>query len=198
MLRHAARGVPWALVAVVAVLLAGLLALVRWRPWTLWPLEGVAVGLLAAAVGWCLDEPAAPVVDVAPRGIAWRTAARATGAAALLAAWATAVWWARDGLFGHPAHVLLQGAAAAVLAAAWTTWRRASGEATPGARWAIAIVPITTAWALVRPFDTALPVFPYADRGWAASGAGWIAAGVGAAAMLTLVLAHDGRPRQRR
>ncbi|GAB2473886.1 hypothetical protein [Xylanimonas ulmi] len=193
MLRHAGRAVPWVLVAVAAVGVAGLLALVRWRPWTLWPLEGVAVGLLAAAVGWCLDEPAAAVVDVTPRGIAWRTAARSAGVAVLLAAWATGVWFARDGLFGHPGYVLLQGGGAAAVAVAWTTWRRVGGEATPGGRWAVVVVPLTSAWALVRPFEASAPVFPFADQGWAASAAGWVAAGLGAATVLAVVLVRDGR-----
>lgn len=130
MLRHAPRGVPWPLVGVTALLVPGLLALVRLDPWRLWPLQGTAVGLLAAAVGWCLDESAAAVVDPAPRGLAWRTLARAAGIAVLLVAWSAGVWWARDGLFGHASAVFGQGLAAAAVGIAWVTWRRAHGEAT--------------------------------------------------------------------
>ena len=201
MLRHAARGVPWSLVAATALLVLGLLALVRYDPWTLWPLQGTAVGLLAGAVGWCLDEPAAAVVDPAPRGLAWRTIARALGVAVLLAAWSGGVWWARDELFGHPWAVLGQGLAATAVTTAWVTWRRACGEACPGQRWALTVVPVTTAWALVRPLPSHLPVFPYADGagygGWGASAAGWTVAGVLAGVLLVLVLTREGRPWER-
>ncbi len=199
MLRHAARGVPWPLVAVTALLVPGLLALVRLDPWTLWPLQGVAVGLLAGAAGWCLDEPAAAVVDPAPRGLAWRTLARATGITALLAAWSAGVWWARDELFDHPWTVFGQGLAATTIATAWVTWQRARGEACPGQRWALAVVPVTTAWALVRPLDRHLPVFPYtsAAPGWGTSAAGWTTVAVLAGVVLALVLMREGRSWER-
>ena len=197
MLRHAARGVPWPLIGAAALLLPGLLALVGNDPWILWPLQGTAVGLLAGAVGWCLDEPAAAVVDPAPRGLAWRTAARTTGVVALLVAWSAGVWWARAGLHGHPWAVLGQGFAAAVAGVMWVTWRRARGEASPGRRWAITVVPLATAWALVRPIDQHLPVFPYADEGWGASAAGWTATGLLAGVLLILILTREGRVWER-
>ena len=199
MLRHAARGVPWWLVAAAALLVLGLLALVRYDPWRLWPLQGTAVGLLAAAVGWCLDEPAAAVVDPAPRGLAWRTVARSAAVVVLLAAWSAGVWWAGPGFFGHSWEVFGQGLAATAIGAAWVTWRRARGEATPGQRWAVAVVPVVTAWSLVRPLARQLPVFPYASGGeygdWASSAAGWTAAGLLAAVLLGLVLTSEGRRR---
>nr|BFE59813.1 hypothetical protein GCM10020063_043390 [Dactylosporangium thailandense] len=199
--RHAARAVPWPLVTVAALLIAGLLAAVRYDNWTLWPLQGTAVGLLAGAVGWCLDEPAAAVVDPAPRGLAWRTLARASGIAVLLAAWSAAVWWARTELYGHPWAVLGQGYAAAIIATAWVTWRRTRGEATPGQRWAIAVVPAVTVWALVRPIERHVPVFPYAFGGgfgdWTLSARGWAVAGGAGAVALALALIRDGRPWRR-
>ncbi|MET7398060.1 hypothetical protein ABZS66_31670 [Dactylosporangium sp. NPDC005572] len=198
MLHHAARAVPWPLVAAASLLITGLLAAVRYDSWTLWPLQGTAVGLLAGAVGWCLDEPAAAVVDPAPRGLAWRTLARTAGIAPLLAAWCAAVWWARADLYGHPWAVLVQGFAAATVATAWVTRRRAAGEATPGQRWAIVVVPVTTAWALVRPVEEHLPVFPYgygdAFGDWTISSAGWAVTGLTAALMLAATLIRDGRP----
>jgi hypothetical protein len=197
MLRHAARGVPWSLVGATALLLPGLLAVVRWNPWTFWPLQGTAVGLLAAAVGWCLDEPAAAVVDPAPRGLGWRTLARSVGIIALVLAWSAGVWWARTGLFGHAWAVFGQGLAGTAIGAAWVTWRRARGEASPGQRWAIVVVPAVTAWALVRPLQQQLPVFPYTFGGqygdWGSSAAGWTAAGVLAGVLLSLVLTREGR-----
>jgi hypothetical protein len=197
MIRHATRAVPWSLVGATALLVWGLMALVRLDPWTLWPLQGTAVGLLAGAVGWCLDEPAAAVVDPAPRGLAWRTLARAVGIGVLLGAWSTGVWWARSGLFGHGWAVFGQGLAATAIGAAWVTWRRANGEACPGQRWAIAVVPAVTAWALVRPLQRQLPVFPYTFGGeygdWASSAAGWTMVGLFAALLLGLVLTREGR-----
>lgn len=194
LLHHAARAVPWPLVVAAALLIVALLGAVRFDNWTLWPMQGVAVGLLAGAVGWCLDEPAAAVVDATPRGLAWRTLARSTGIAALLVVWCAAVWWTRDELYGHPWAVLVQGLAAAASGTAWVTWRRSAGEAIPGQRWAVVAVPVTTVWALVRPVEDHLPVFPYAYEGWTVSVAGWSVAGLLAALALTVTLVRDGRP----
>lgn len=200
MCRYAARALPWLLIGVTAMILFGLMALVRAFAWTLWPLQGVGVGLVAAAAGWCLDEPAAAVVDAAPRGLAWRTGVRTTGIASLLATWTAAVCWAGDALFGHPGAVLVQGYGAAAIGGAWATWRRSRGEATPGQRWAIAVVPVSAAWALVRPWEERLPVFPYADgptAGWAASTAGWLVATAAALLVLAWTLSRAGRPLAR-
>jgi hypothetical protein len=195
MWRYARRALPWGLVGVVAVLLVVLLVAVRLYAWTLWPLEGVAVGLLAGAVGWCLDEPAAVVVDATPRGLAWRTTARLVGVALLLTAWSVGVWLARDELFGHPWVVFLQGPVAAAVAAAWVTARRVAGEATPGQRWAVAVVPLMTAWALVRPFPRVLPVLPYGFDGsggdWRASTVLWASAGVTCLGVLARLLLRE-------
>ena len=63
MLIYATRGVPWPRVTTAAALVVVLIELVRWNPWTLWPLEGTAVGLLSGATAWCFDETAAAVVE---------------------------------------------------------------------------------------------------------------------------------------
>lgn len=196
MLRYARQAVPWALVAVSTAVLTLLIALVEYDPWRLWPLQGIGVGLLAAATAWCLDEPAAAVVDPSPRGLAWRTAARLPAVALLAAVWCIGCWWARDSLFGHPWSVAIQGLAAIAMALAWTTVRRAGGDATPGQRLALTVVPVSTAWALVRPAQEWVPVFPYATTSladWDASTLGWAAAGTIAIAVLVGVLATDGR-----
>jgi len=202
MLRHAIRAVPWSLVAVSSVLIVGLMAAVRFDHWTLWPLQGTAVGVLAGAVGWCLDEPAAAVVDPSPRGLAWRTAARGSGIVCLLAAWLLGVRWAWTELFDHAWPVLVQGAVGAAVGAAWVTWRRTRGEATPGRRWATAAIPFTTAWALVRPLEEHLPVFPYAFGGeygdWHTSTVGWTLVGLVATVLLVQALAGEGRHPTRR
>ncbi len=192
---YARRALPWWLLSVVAVLLVTLLVAVRLYVWTLWPLEGVAVGLLAGAVGWCLDEPAAVVVDTTPRGLAWRTTARLGGVVLLLGAWSVGVWLARDQLFDHAPAVFLQGPAAAVVAAAWVTARRVAGEATPGQRLAVAVVPLMTAWALVRPFPRLLPLLPYGFGGgggdWRASAVLWASAGLVCLGVLARLLLRE-------
>jgi hypothetical protein len=194
MIRYAARAVPWERVALAAVLVVVLMELVRRWPWTMWPLEGAAVGLLAAATGWCFDETSAAVVDAAPRGLVWRSAARASGVVVLLAAWATAVYLARDSLFEHAGHVAVQGVAAVLAAAAWCCWRRTSGEPVPGGSLALAVLPACTAWALARPLSGSLPVFPYADGSgdfgnWDTSLAGWSVLTICAVVVLAAALA---------
>lgn len=204
MFRYARRAVPWSLVAAGSALLVVLIALVEYDPWRLWPLQGIAVGLLAATTAWCLDEPAAAVVDPSPRGLAWRTAARLPAVALPAAVWTIGCWSARDSLFGHPGAVTAQGLAAAAMALAWVTARRTGGDATPGQRLALVVVPVTTAWALVRPAQEWLPVFPYGPDGadsadWRASVVGWAVLGLAAALVLAVLLATEGRvPRARR
>jgi hypothetical protein len=189
MVRVAIHSLPWGRLAAAAVLLGILMEGVRRWPWTLWPLEGIAVGLLAAAVAWCLDEPAGAVVDAVPRPLWWRTAARAAGIAGLVALWGLAVWRSRDRLFGHSRAVWTQGLAGSVVGAAWATWRRSIGVRTPGVTFAAALVPVVALWALVRPFGRSLPVFPYADGDWDLSTTGWLWLAAAAAVWLALVLA---------
>ena len=195
MIRHAARAVPWGRVGVAAALVIVMMELVHRWPWATWPLQGVAVGLLAGAVAICFDEPAAAVVDAAPRGLAWRTAARAAGVLGLLVAWLLAVERAGDSLFGHQGEVALQGVAGVISASAWVTWRRTAGEACPGIRLALGVVPLVTAWSLVRPFSEAVPVFPYAVGGgdlgdWDTSRVAWQVFAVAAAVLLAAALAE--------
>jgi hypothetical protein len=189
MVRVAIHSLPWGRLAAAAVLLGILMEGVRRWPWTLWPLEGIAVGLLAAAVAWCLDEPAGAVVDAVPRPLWWRTAARAAGIAGLVALWGLAVWWSRDSLFGHSRAVWTQGLAGSVVGAAWATWRRSIGVRTPGVAFAAALVPVVALWALVRPFGRSVPVFPYVDGDWDLSTTGWLWLAAAAAVWLALVLA---------
>lgn len=190
---YGARAVPWTRVALAAGLVVVLMELVRWNPWTLWPLEGTAVGLLAGATAWCFDETAAAVVDSSPRGLAWRMMARSPGPLLLVVTWTAVVLHAGDETtFGHRDEIWIQGVAASLAGAAYTSWRRSCGEASPGLRFATAVVPATTAWALVRPFDPHLAVFPYGTTspgGWDRSATGWVALTIAAVVVLGVVLA---------
>ena len=197
MLGYAGRALPWARLGVVSVLIVVLMEVVHRWPWTMWPLQGVAVGLLAAGAGWCFDDTAAAVVDTAPRRLAWRTAVRSSGLVLLLVSWVGAVWWSRESLFGHPWAVAGQGVAAVIAAAAYATWRRSGGDPEPGRTIAFTAVPTATFWALLKPLDESVAVFPYADAGsglgsWEGSVALWsIVAGV---ALIILAAAlTDGR-----
>lgn len=200
LLRHARVATPWRMTLVIAVLVVLLLEAVRRWPWQAWPLQNVAVGLLAGGVAWCLDEPAALVVDVGPRPLVWRSAARLGGVALLAAAWGVGLWRAWDRLFDHPTSVALQGVGAMVAAAAWTSARRASGVPRPGHQLALVVVPVTTAWALVRPLQTVLPIFPYgydASYGdWQVSAIGWSVLTIISALWLLLTLSEVGPHRR--
>ncbi|MFT3874428.1 MAG: hypothetical protein QM714_17585 [Nocardioides sp.] len=193
MLGYAARAVPWTRVALAAALVVVLIELVRRDPWVLWPLEGTAVAVLVGAAAWCFDEQAAAVVDVAPRGLAWRTTARLPAVVSLAAVWVAVVLHARSVLFEHELAILLQGLVAIVAGTAWATWRRSGGEAMPGLLAATFAVPVATGWALVRPFQHGLPVFPYALGGeygdWQTSTIGWTTAGAFALIALGITLA---------
>jgi hypothetical protein len=171
---HAGRAVPWGLLAVGATLVTLLLLLVERWPYTLWPLQGTAVGLLAATAVWSFDEPAASVADTLPRGLFWRTVARASGPLALLLVWAVVVTQTRTGYFGHAADVAWQGVAAVVAGSGFVTWRRFHGAPDPARNTSAAIVSVATFVALARPFDQAVPVFPYtATDDWTTSRLMW-------------------------
>ena len=185
---YLARAVPWPLLLAVSGLTLLVVRVLQLDPWTLWPLQGVAVGLVAGGVGWCLDEPCADVVDTLPRPLAWRTLARLACVGLVLAGWSLAVWWARDGLFGHARAVWWQGVAAALIALAAVTWARAVGHPTPGRVWAVTIVSGVTVWSVVRPAADRLPLLPYADGRWEASAVLWTALAGSALAVLVLGL----------
>lgn len=182
MVRYSVRAVPWTRLVLALLTLAALLEVVRRQPWTMWPLQACAVGLVAAAAAWCLDEPGATVVDAAPRSLLWRTAGRSIALGAVLAAWLALVWWSRGSLFGHAGDVALQGLAALVLVSAAVTWARSGGSATPGTTAAAAVVPIAVFVGLARPFAEEVPIFPYGpDDDWQLSRSMWtalLAAGV--------------------
>jgi len=190
--RYAAQAVPWARLAVSLGLVVLLTEVARLWPGPTWGMLAVAVGALAGSAAWCADEPAARVVDTTPRGLAWRTAARLPGVLLLGSVWVLQISRSWDQLFGHGAEVRVQGFAAMAVAIAWTAWRRAQGVATPGSRFATAVIPVTMVVAMVGPVAERLWVFPFEidpEAHWQVSHAGWLAAGLIALVVLAAALA---------
>lgn len=197
-MRHAARAVPWGIVAAVSLLVPALVALASVRPEALWPLQGVAVGLLAATVAWSMDERAAAVVDTLPRALWWRTAARTAPAVPLAAAWLVGLHLAGDRFPDHTALFVLQGVAALAAGTALATWRRAGGAAAPGVVLAPALVVATAGFALIRPVPERLPIFPIWDfEEWALSAVIWWTVLAGSLGLLATALTRGRVPRGR-
>jgi hypothetical protein len=187
MTSYAARAVPWGLLGTGAGVIVGLLLLVERWPYTLWPLQGTAVGLLAGMAVWCYHEPAAAVVDTLPRGLRWRTVSRSTGALALLVVWLIAVQQTRSGFFGHPRDVAWQGIAAVFVSACYLTWCRSRGSTGPARAASAGIISIALFVALARPMDKQVPIFPYTTTDdWATSRLLWSAACLAAITLLLL------------
>lgn len=199
MIRHAARAVPWAVIAIGTGLVPLLLLIVERWPYAMWPLQGTAVGVLAATAAWCFDEPAAAVVDTLPRHLGWRTAARCAGVLLIVAGWVVTLVATSDGFFGHAADVAWQGAAAVLLTVAIVTWRRLRGAATPARAVAATAVPVAMFVALVRPIEARLPLFPYASTGdWATSRLLWTSAVLVAIGIFIALISPAGRPARQR
>jgi hypothetical protein len=173
-IRYGLRAVPWPIVWLACGLAGLLMAAVAAWPSTLWPLQGAAVGVLAAAAGRSLNEPSAAVVDTLPRSLQWRTAGRALVAVPLGVAWALCVLAAGDRLPPHRSLFLAQGLIAVLFAVAFVSWRRAAGSAEPGSPFAVAVIAVTTVFAVLRPAVDHLPVFPiWAYDDWALAGVLW-------------------------
>jgi hypothetical protein len=174
MVRHAVRALPWPLLAAAAVLLYGLLRTVEQWPYRVWPLQGLAVGLLAGMAAFAYDEPSAAVVDTLPRGLAWRTAARSLGVALLVGWWLVVVALTRDAYFGHAGAVAWQGVAATVAVVATTAHLRRGGSAGPATVVGTVVVGAAMFLALARPFEKRLPIFPFTEGGqWSDSRTLW-------------------------
>jgi hypothetical protein len=191
MTRHAVRGVPWLVVLFGVAPVPALLRIVEEWPYTVWPLQGIAVGLAAAAAVWCFDETAAAVVDTLPRSLAWRTASRLLGVGVVLGVWLLSVAWTSAAFFGRPGHVAWQGVAAIAAGSAYATWRRSRGTPTPALGAATGLVCSAAFLALARPLHDQLPVFPYLATGpWATSAVLWAVLGVASIGALAVLLAE--------
>lgn len=179
---------PWGLLATTAVLLIALVAIVARWPAAMWPLHGATIGLLAGVSAWSVDERCSAIVDLAPRPMWWRTAARAPAALGLIAVWIATHLSVRDRLPDHLGVLVLQGASAALAGFAAATWQRANGNAEPGQRIAMFICPAAVAIALAKPWSTHVPLFPiWPHENWPRATVIWsVTAGL---AVLTLTAA---------
>ncbi|HET9422487.1 MAG TPA: hypothetical protein VFO49_15210 [Nocardioides sp.] len=196
MARHALRAIPWLFVGLATALIAVLLRVVEEWPYTMWPLQGIAVGLLAAAAARLFDEPAAMVVDTLPRHLAWRTAARGVVALGLVAWWLVVVAWTAPAYFGHAGDVAWQGAAAVLAATAYVTWRRSAGTPTPARAAGTGLVGGAVYLALARPAEDVIVLFPYTEGGpWAESRQWWAAVATVGVVVLAVTLSEADRRR---
>jgi hypothetical protein len=199
MIRYAVRASPWVLLVLGCAAISGFLALVAVRPSVLWPLQGASVGVIAAIVAWSMDERCASIVDTLPRGLRWRTTARALAVIpAVLAVWIGCLVTIRPRIPDHPWLFTGQGVAIAGATLAVTVARRAAGTAEPGGPLAAAVMPLAAAVALARPLARWVAVFPIwpADN-WRSSNIFWLALGV-AVPLALLGWAVSRQPSRRR
>ncbi|MGZ8689806.1 MAG: hypothetical protein ACXWXJ_03295 [Aeromicrobium sp.] len=174
MIRHARRALPWSILTIGVAVFSALLAVVERWPYTMWPLQGAAVGLLAGTAAWCFEEPSAAVVDTMPRSLRWRTIARSAGIVGLLLVWCAAVALTSAGYFGHARDIAWQGLTAALATTSYVTWRRSQGVATPARGISAAVISLALFLALARPLAEWAPIFPYtADGDWQSSRVIW-------------------------
>lgn len=118
--------------------------------------------------------------------------ARGVGPVVLAAEWTAVVIHAGDeNLFGQRNRILIQGGVAILAGAAFVGWRRSGGAHSPGIALTIAVVPLATAWALLRPAGGRIPIFPYVTESpgeWQATVVGWLTVGALALVLLGLAL----------
>lgn len=180
---------PWGLSATTAVLVIALVSIVARWPDAMWPLHGATIGLLAGVSAWSVDERCSAIVDLAPRPMWWRTAARAPAALFLIAVWAAMHLSLRDRLPDHLGVLVLQGVSAALAGFAVATWQRAHGNAEPGQRIAMFICPAAVATALAKPWSTHVPLFPiWPHENWPRATAMWsITGGLGVLVLIAAI-----------
>jgi hypothetical protein len=187
----------WAMLGTTMALTVGLLTIVARWPYTMWPLHGGVIGLIAGTSAWAADEACATVVDVTPRPLWWRSAARATTPLVLAATWITVHLAAGRRLPDHLDLLLLQGVTAAMLGFAGATLLRGRGLAEPGQWIASFASPLTLGIALAKPWSGHAPLFPvWPHENWARSTIIWSAASLAALACALWAIWSDSRPRR--
>lgn len=189
MITYAVRAVPARTLVAGSALMALLLLLVGQSP-RLWIAVCLPLGLLAAVVAWAMDEPAAAVVDAAPRGLGWRTSARILLVLPVLGVWtAFAVWFGQmpsSPGTGHGAVLVVMGGAAAALALSATTVQRRLGRPTPGQSTATVLALLLAGERLWPGHKRFLPMSTEAD--WNAAAWFWGAATLTGLAILLVAL----------
>ena len=194
MLRYSLRVLPLREVCVGGLALLALLWLVDHWPQQLWQLAGVAAALTGAVASCVFDEPSASIVDTLPRPRWWRTAARLLTATLLAGLWVAAASLVDPRDIGRSDVLRLQGVGSILLGAAVSTWLRRRGRPSPGPAVASALLLVLAFAAVMNPFDTELPLFPYGPSGdWAASRSLWTGV-VAAAAVAVAVSCIEGSP----
>lgn len=151
---------PWAMLGITLALIVMLLTIVARWPYTMWPLHGAAVGLVAGTAAWAVDETTATIVDVSPRPLWWRSAARALTPMILAVAWTSMHLGISDRLPDRLGLFILQGVTAAAIGFAAGSGMRARGRAEPGQWIASFVCPLTLGVALAKPFNDHVPLFP--------------------------------------
>jgi hypothetical protein len=182
------------MLGITLVLIVTLLTIVARWPYTMWPLHGAAIGLIAGTSAWAVDETTATIVDVAPRPLWWRIAARALTPLILAGAWTAMHFPIRDRLPHQFGLFILQGATAAALGFAAGNALRARGRAEPGQWIASFVCPLTLGVALAKPLNDHAPLFPvWPHDDWTRSTIIWSAAALMATFLAARTLWSDSR-----
>jgi hypothetical protein len=187
----------WVMLAVTVLLTVALLSIVAQWPYTMWPLHGAAIGLMAGTAAWATDETSARIVDVAPRPLWWRSAARSVTPVVLAAVWTMSHLAVRDRFPAHLGVFILQGVAAVLLGFTCASWLRGRGRAEPGQWIASFACPVTLGIALAKPWSNHAPLFPlWPHDNWTRSVLIWGGALLTAALVGAWTLWDDAAPRR--
>jgi hypothetical protein len=191
---YARAATSWAMLGITLALILILLTIVARWPYTMWPLHGAAIGLIAGTSAWAVDETTATIVDVAPRPMWWRHLARAITPLILTIAWTSMHVGIRDRLPDRLGLFILQGVTAAALGFAAGSALRSRGLAEPGQWIASFVCPLALGVALAKPLNDHAPLFPvwpYDD--WTRSTILWSAAALTAVLLVGRTLWSDTR-----
>ena len=191
---YARAATPWAMLGITSALIVMLLTIVSRWPYTMWPLHGTAIGLLAGTSAWAVDETTARIIDGAPRPLWWRSAARAVTPMILTVVWASMHLGIRNRLPDRLSLFMLQGVTSAALGFAAACTLRARGRSEPGQWIASFVCPLTLGVALARPLHDQAPLFPvWPHDNWTRSTVIWSSAALIAVLLAVRTLRSDAR-----
>jgi hypothetical protein len=191
---YARAATSWKMLGITLALIVTLLTIVARWPYTMWPLHGAAIGLIAGTSAWAVDEATATIVDVSPRPMWWRSAVRAFTPLILAVAWTSTHFAIRDRLPDRLGLFVLEGVAAAALGFVAGGALRSRGRAEPGQWIASFVCPLTLGVALAKPLNDHVPVFPvWPHDNWARSTVIWSAVALCAVLLAVRTLWTDTR-----